>query len=400
MAVGAAVARGLTPYGQYVLQDIFAGTPHPYLYGTMLGIGYPPPWGLITGLMYSFSSAVAPNNLYAYVLALKIPIILAELATAILVYNIVKTRIGEKVASKAFLLFLFSPFIIVVGTVWGMFDILALFFALLSAYGLHSNWRLSSLLLSVASVLKLFPLTLAPLYSVLLYKSSRSLKVAFQFFLFTVALTGLFTIAPMIAFGWPISNLYNALVYHISTTNPMYYSLTAFPYGAASLLNTFTFLNNLAGETLQLPWVFIYLWIPACIAVYVLLLRKRMRNTGFVSTVQWSLLLLLTLFTTRVWVSEQNLTFLFAFLALSVFLQNPKDLGTIHHLWMLLFSFVMVHVPVIAFFWLPYPWTLDAANSFADGPLGWTRLLLMTLLTISWLALSWHYLARKLRWWS
>jgi predicted membrane-bound dolichyl-phosphate-mannose-protein mannosyltransferase len=220
MAVGAAVSRGITPYGQYVLQDIFAGTPHPHLYGTMLGIGYPPPWGLITGLMYSFSSTLAPNDLYAYVLALKIPIILAEIATAILIYNILKVQTNEKVASKAFTLFLFCPFILAVGTVWGMFDILALFFTLLSAYGLHSNWRFSSLYLSIASVLKVFPFTLAPLYSLLIYKSSRNLKTALSFFLLTTMLAGFFTITPMVVFGWPISNLYNALIYHTTTTSP------------------------------------------------------------------------------------------------------------------------------------------------------------------------------------
>lgn len=405
MAVGASVARGITPYGQYVLQDIFVATPHPHLYGTMLGIGYPPPWGLVTGLAYLFSSAAAPDNLYAYVFALKMPILLAEIATAILVYNIFKVKLDEKVASKAFLLFLFCPFIIAVGTVWGMFDVLALFFTLLSAYGLYSNWKLSSLCLSVASVLKVFPFILAPLYSVLLYKSSRSLKTAFSFLVFTVALSVFFTATPMVAFGWPMSNLYNALIYHTTTTNPSYYSQTSFPYGAASIFNSFTLLNDLTDGTIQLPWLFSYIWIPACIAVYLFLLCLRMRgkrennlSSNFAFTVQWSLLLLLVFFTTRVWVSEQNVIFLFAFLALSIFLQNPQDFGTIQILWLLLFSFVMVHVPVIAFFWLPYPWALDVASSFADGPLGWTRLLLMTLLTFSWFGLSWNYVARKLRW--
>jgi len=398
MAVGVAVTKGITPYGQYILQNLFAATPHPHLYGTFPGIGYPPPWGLVSGLMYSFSSAVAPNNLYVYVLALKMPTILAELAIAILVYKILKAQINEKVASKAFLLFLFCPFIIAVGTVWGMFDILALLFALSSAYILKNHWKLSSLSLSVASVLKLFPLTLAPLYSVLLHKSNRGPKVAYQFFLSTIVLTSVFTVVPMVVFGWPFSNLYNALTHHITTTNPSYDSQMALPYGAASPFNAFTLLNVLVDGTLQLPSVFIYVWIPACIIIYVLLLRIRTRNVDFALTVQWSLLLLLTLFTTRVWVSEQNITFLFAFLALSVFMQNPQEFGKVQLLWMLLFSFVIVHVPAIAFLWLPYPWTLDIASSFADGPLGWTRLLLMTLLTFSWLALSWNYIARKLRW--
>jgi hypothetical protein len=407
MAVGAAVARGITPYGQYFLPDLFAATPHPHLFGTVPGIGYPPLWGLISGEMYSLSSAIFQNNLYAYVLALKIPIIVAEIATAILIYNILKTQINERTASKAFLLFLFCPFIISVGTVWGMFDILAVFFALFSAYALQSNWKLSSVYLSISSLLKLFPLTLAPVYSLILYKSTHSWKEALKFLLFTVGLTVFFTFLPMILFNWPISNLYNALVYHIETANPSYYSQTAFPYGAASPFNVFTLSNDLGAQNVQPPSSLIYVWIPACLTVYLLLSRSHnptaekkrdAPNRYFTLTVQWSLLLLLTLFTTRMWVSEQNLTFLFAFLALSVFIQNPKDLSRVQALWLLLFSFVLIHVPVIAFLWLPYPWTLNVATSFADGPLGWTRLLMMTLLTFSWLALSWDYVIRKLRW--
>lgn len=82
MAVGKAVANGITPYGQYTLQSMFSNVGHFHLYGTFSGIGYPPPWGLICGLMYSLSSIIAPDNLYTYVLALKVPIIVAEVAVA------------------------------------------------------------------------------------------------------------------------------------------------------------------------------------------------------------------------------------------------------------------------------------------------------------------------------
>jgi hypothetical protein len=404
MAVGAAVSRGMTPYGQYTLQHMFAETPHPNLYGVFPGIGYPPPWGLICGLMYLLSSAVAPNNLYAYVFALKMPIILGELATAVLVYNILKARKDEGTASKAFLFFLFCPFIIATGTVWGMLDVLALFFALLSIHTLYDNWKHSSVYLAVASVLKVFPLTLAPLYSLVLYKATGNLKKAVLFLLSTIAFTSFLTFTPMVVFSWPVSNLQNAIVYHVTTTNPSYDGQAAFPYGAASPFNVLTLVNYFAGQSFEPPLFFIYFWIPACIAVYALFSKRSYprdggkENCGFMLVVQWSLLLMLTLFTTRVWVSEQNLVFLFGFFALTVFLQNPQEFGKVQLLWMFLSSFVVVHVPIIAFFWLPFPWTLNAASSFADGPLGWTRLLCMTFLTFSWLALSWHYIVKKLRW--
>jgi hypothetical protein len=415
MAVGASVARGITPYGQYVLQDIFASTPHPHLYGTVLGIGYPPPWGLICGDMYVLSSMLAPGNLYAYVLALKLPVIAGELALAVLVYRILRKEVEEKTAFKAFLLFLFCPFLITTGTVWGMFDTLALFFAVFSAYSLNSNWKMSSVYLSVASVLKLFPLTLAPLYSVLVYKTEKNLRKACLFFTVTAALTATFTFVPMIVCNWPLSNMYNALGYHVTVMNNAYGAQTvaqagvaaapydaaaAFPYGAASPFNVFTLLNGYVSTSVQPPDVSVYLWIPACIAVYVFLLRSNRSSrqvSKFAVTVQWSLLLMLTLFTTRVWVSEQNLAFLFAFFALTVYLMR-LDLASVHMLWIMLLCFVVVHVPAVSFLWLPYPWTLDSATAFANGPLGWTRLLMMTMLTFSWLVLSWHFVVKKLRW--
>jgi hypothetical protein len=407
MTVGVAVSRGITPYGQYAIQDFFVSTPHPHLYGTSLGIGYPPLWGLICGLMYVLSSTVVPNNLYAYVLALKIPIILGELALAVVVYNILKSQTNERIATATYLLFIFCPFVLAVGTIWGMFDVVALLFAVLSAYTLQQNWKLPSFFLALSSVLKVFPLVLAPLYALLIYKFTRRIRPAVLFFVSTVAITGVLTVLPMIVFSWPLSNLYNALAYHVSTSNPSYYSLASFPYGAASPFNAFTLLSTLSGGSVQPPWILIYLWIPACIAVYVLLFRAQMgakvqafgASKDFAWTVQWSLLLMLTLFTTRVWVSEQNLVFLFAFFTLSVFVQHPQQLDKIQLLWLLLFIFVLVHVPMVSFFWLPLPWTLNAASSFADGPLGWTRLLLMTGLTFTWLAMCWHYAVKKLRWW-
>jgi hypothetical protein len=406
MAVGASVAKGVTPYGQYILQNIFAASPHPLLYGTVPGIGYPPPWGLMCGDLYLLSSALAPNNLYAYVFALKLPVIIGELALAGLVYYILKHEVSERTATKAFLLFLFCPFIIAVGTVWGMFDALAMFFALFSAWSLQENWKVSAVFLSIASVLKVYPLLLVPLYSLLLFKRQRKMKAAVGFFSIVAVLTGLLTFVPMLVYNWPLSNMYNALTYQLSTTNSPYGAQTGiqvgpqFPYGAASPFNAFTLLSEYVSKSLQPPPVLVYLWIPACLAVYVLLARAktaRKSDFGIATTMKWSLLLMLTFFTTRVWVSEQNLVFLFTFLAFTIFLSDMKW-ANLHILWIMLLCFVVIHVPAVSFLWMPYPRTLDSASSFADGPLGWTRLLMMTVLTTCWLVLSWEYTTKKLRW--
>jgi hypothetical protein len=409
MAVGAAVGRGITPYGQYVLQNMFAATPHAHLYGTFSGIGYPPLYGLVLGGMYTMSSALAPNDLYAYVLALKLPIIFGELALAVLIYNILKVQINERTAKATFRLFIFCPFIIAVGTIWGMFDTVALIFTILSAYFLQKNWKLSAIFLAVSSTLKVYPIVLVPLYSLLVYKRTRNLKRPTSYLLLTVGVAALFTFLPMIAFNWPLENMYNALTYHITTTGSSYENVISFPYGAASPFNVFTLANDISGGSVQPPAALAYVWIPACFFVYGLLFGSQLTTEvktpslsfDFAVTVQWSLLIMLTLFTTRAWVAEQNLVFLFAFFVLSIFNARghfPLLWDRIEWLWLLLLMFVIVHVPVVSFLWLPVPGTLDVSIAFADGPFGWTRLLLMTVLTFGWLVMCWRYVIKELKW--
>ena len=404
MAVGASVAKGITPYGQYLLKALFIETPHPHLALELVisGIWYPPPWGLLTGGLYLLSSSLAPNNLYVYVFALKLPVIIGELALAGLVYYVLRQEDSEKTATKGFLLVLFCPFIIAVGTVWGMFDALAMFFALFSAWSLQENWKVSAVFLSIASVLNVYPLLLVPLYAILLYKHERKLSTATGFFSIIAVLTSLFTFVPMFVYNWPLSGMYNALTYQLGSTNSSYNSQAGvqFPYGTASPFNIFTLISEYVSKTFQPPSVLAYLWIPACLAIYVLLLRAKTSTKsdfGVATTMKWSLLLVLTFFTTRVWVSEQNLVFLFTFFALTIILSNA-EWTKLHILWIMLLSFVIVHVPAVLFLWMPYPWTLDSAGTFADGPLGFTRLLMMTILTFCWLVLTWDYVARKLKW--
>jgi len=119
IAVGWAVAHGVSPYSQYVLQEIFQNMPHPHLYGSFYGIGYPPPWGLILSLMYQISSLINPNDIYTLVLSLKIPIIAGDLVTSLVIYKILEVKLNKQVAFKAFCIYQFCPFMIVVGAVWG-----------------------------------------------------------------------------------------------------------------------------------------------------------------------------------------------------------------------------------------------------------------------------------------
>ena len=394
MSVGWSVGHGLTPYGQYTLQEIFSNPSHPHLHGTFYGIGYPPPWGIICGLMYTASHAFS-SSLYAYNFALKIPIILGDLATSFLVYKILKRRLGVRGASKAYFAYLFCPYLILVGVVWGMFDVLAFFFSLLSAYWLQEKRALSISCLSISCALKLIPLVLIPLYSIFIWKSTGSWRKAGFYFFSVVCLVTAFTLVPMIAFNWPLSNLYHALFSQLNVMDIGPYGQASFMYGCASPFNVLN-LIRLSNPTFTVPSFLNYLWVPACVLVY-LPAAQAHTKVDLASVLRWSLLTMLVFFTTRSWVSDQNLLFLFSFLMLTTLMES-HCWRTIHALWVSLSIFVLVHVPAIAFLWIPNPWTLDVATAFCDGPFGPIRLFAMSGLTLGWLGLSWHFVLKKTRW--
>ncbi|MCD6528845.1 hypothetical protein J7L06_00935 [Candidatus Bathyarchaeota archaeon] len=394
MAVGWAVANGITPYGRYTLQRIFVSMHHEHLFGSFYGIGYPPPWGLILGSMYLLSHTLFQNSLYMYVSTLKLPIIAGDVATSLLLVKILRSELNVKEAVKAFNFYQFCPFILIVGAVWGMFDVLVFAFSILSAYLLFSRGELSAASLAVAASLKPYAIILAPLYSIFIYKKSRSIGRALSYLLSVLSLLALLTFLPMLVFKWPLSNLYCALSAQLAPTNFYYDNGNDYTYGAASPFNLFNVLR-LIDTRIKPPSFLNYLWIGACLTTYTYSLFT-VSDTSFKSIVDYSFLASLAFFTTRSWVSEQNLLFLLSFFMLSVLLNRMRDgWRLIHAIWVLFFIFVLVHVPAISFLWIVYPWTLNAATAFCNGPFGYTRWVAMTVLCFAWLALLWRYVFRR-----
>jgi hypothetical protein len=398
MAVSWAVAHGVSPYSQYLLQEIFQDMAHPHLYGVFYGIGYPPPWGLILGFMYQLSSLIRPDDIYILVLCLKIPIIVSDLVASLVIHRILKREVNEAAAFKVFRFYQLCPFAIIIGAVWGMFDVLVLLLCLLAAYWLLEKTEWSLFALGAACAFKLYPVVLAPLYSIFLYRRTHSVKKAGRYSLGVAGLLALMTLIPMAMFRWPVSNLYYAMASHMSSTNPSYNGEMSYTYGAASPFNLYN-VFQLINPTVKPPGSLNYLWIAALVALYLYALR-RITEIDFRSIVNWSFVVILAFFTTRFWVSEQNLILLFSLFLLVVLLNgNPGDWKQVHAVWILLFTFVVIHVPVTAFLWIPAPQSLDLAVAQFEGSLGAFRQVMMSGLTLSWLTLLWNYFLRRPLWW-
>ena len=126
-------------------------------------------------------------NLFYYMLVLKIPYILFDLALGYLLYKIY----GKKILS----LWLFNPFSIYLIYVLANFDIIPVFFSVLAYYFLkksHSN--LSLFILGIATALKLYPLLFFPFF--IFYQKTNLKKIIVNSLFFLLPL--LISIIPFI----------------------------------------------------------------------------------------------------------------------------------------------------------------------------------------------------------
>jgi Gpi18-like mannosyltransferase len=108
-------------------------------------------------------------------LLFKLPMILADLLVALLLYKIVTITIkNAQLAYRAFLLWYFNPLVIWMSAVHGAFDSIAVLFAILSLYAVSKeNFTLSGLSLGFGSFTKLYPIFIAPLIAILSIKVKK-----------------------------------------------------------------------------------------------------------------------------------------------------------------------------------------------------------------------------------
>ena len=292
MATGYLVGTGQNPY---VAQDLTAVFNNSSFQG-MTSVGYPPPWPLVLGLLYRGVYTVIPN-LLVYNLAIKIPVVAANICLAYLVAKILKNLGADAAVSRrAWIFLLLNPFVLFFTSAWGQFDsVVALLsllgLVLLQAEKLESSAVLLALALSFKpTALPLFPIALVNLLGKSLGQTIRYAAV------FLISLL-LFCVAPFIIFGWnptPILQNWNA---HFTVAGDM------------SFMTYFELLRN----TYQLPgnwWLLGLAWMPA-LGVGILALKPG--NHGFVDLLKKSTALILIFFLTRTWLSEPNIMLILPF---------------------------------------------------------------------------------------
>ncbi len=291
MATGYLVGTGQNPHIAQNLSVVF----HNDSFQRLPTVGYLPPWSLLLGLIYLMSYNLV-SNLLLYNLAIKIPIIAANVSLAYLVANILgELGADDEVAYKARVFLLFNPFLFYATAAWGQFDSIVALFSLFTLWlfceGQLSN---SAILLALAFSFKPTVLPLLPVIFVYLYRTS--LRDALQYFSIFSLSTIVFVAGPFIIFHWDSSPILQHWNGH-------------FVEGGGISFMTFLELTQNSYLLPGLWWLVGLLWVPA-LAVAMFAIKP---GVGLLDLLAKSTAMIMIFFLSRSWLSEPNIVLVLPF---------------------------------------------------------------------------------------
>jgi Gpi18-like mannosyltransferase len=374
MATGFLVGTGQNPYIAQNLGAVF----HNNTFQGITTLGYPPPWALVMGLVYLCTFKILPDFLL-YNLAIKLPIIAANICLAYVVVHILdKYGIQEKISRAAWIFLLFNPFLLLTSSAWGQFDPIVALFALLSLFMLSEGGvTIPAILLALAISFK--PTALPLILVVFIYLAGRSLWRTLHFFAVFTAAMLLFCVAPFIILNWDPSQI-------------LLHWNSQFVVGGG--LSFMTFLEYVKW-TYQLPgqwWFLGWLWLPA-LAFATLAMKSGI--SGFEDLLKKSVALIMVFFLCRAWLSETNINLILP-LVLVLTSLNALDRRALAILWVLPFIFSFLNTSLAQLFFPSMPGLMDKfLKWFAE--FSTARYVLRTVDVVFWLLAGWWIVFRCLK---
>jgi hypothetical protein len=313
MATGYMVANGYDPYILPNLSSVF----HNPAFQGMSSIGYPPPWPLILGMIYLLSYAWMKNFL-VYNLAIKLPIIAANICLAYLIRYILREQgVSDQRSHKAWIFLLLNPFLFYFTTAWGQFDSLVVVLTLAALVLLYKQKLVASaILLALAIALKPTPVPIVLVAGFYLWGSPWKKLVGYGAVLLLSLLA--LIVLPFLIFGWNASPIYHGWNAQFTVS------------GGISLARLYL----LYADTTVLPgnwWLLGVVWLPA---VFIAATFLRRGEHGLLNLIQQSLILVLVFYLTRTWLSEQNITLILPLVLVLVY-QDKLPKLTLPAVWLL-----------------------------------------------------------------
>jgi dolichol-phosphate mannosyltransferase len=367
MGGGYLAATGGDPYAPHDLSGVF-GNP---FFAHLTSVGYPPPWLLVLALAYRLSYGIV-RNIFLYNLAIKVPVIAANVCLAFAARRLARDAgAREGAAAAGFLFILFNPLLLYTTAAWGQFDSLVALFALLSLWLLWRGRTLeAAILLALAFSLKPTVLPLLPLS--VIYVGRTSARRALRFGLALLLSTTVLCAGPFLFFGWSLAPILRGWDAHFVVA------------GGLSWLTSWELIANAYSLPASLQFLG-YLWLPALAAG--LLFIKR-RGDGLADLSLWALRLMLLFFLTRAWLSEPNVDQLLP-LALVAACAGRLGKRTLAALWMIPLAFTLFNVSLPQLMFLFYPGVMEQVAKW-DRTLRAGRLVGRALIVIPWLVVGWR----------
>jgi hypothetical protein len=365
LATGYLVGTGHSPYVAQDLTQVF----HHVGFRSISVVGYPPPWPLLLGLIYRGTFALG-HNFVVYNLAIKLPVIAANLGLAYLVAAVLENLgAGRDAARKAWTFLLLNPFLLYVGAAWGQIDAIVAVLAVAALAFLYARRpSVSALLLALAVCVK--PIAAPILLVVLVYLAGRSLRGALRYAAVFVGGAFVFYVAPFLVFGWDSSPL-RQLNAHFVMSGTM----------------SFMTVVRLVRDPLLIQghwWLLGLAWIPA-LALAFLALRRGVG--GFDDLVAKSVALILVFYLTRTWLAEPNIVLLLP-LVLILAALGEIDRRLLTALWVIPLAFTVFNASPLQLLFVTWPGTMQSALR-SVGRYGDATLVVRAALVVAWQVLGW-----------
>ncbi|MHB8566318.1 MAG: hypothetical protein ACYC7D_00375 [Nitrososphaerales archaeon] len=405
--IGIAIRESLAPFtghpfdfelwlrlGYYVYQG---HDPYTYTYpipglsmpgsGVMAWLGYPPTWAFFQAGLYSIYLHSGMNDRFAYYFIVKQPMIIADILSGFLLYKMTSRLAGIESGLNALRFWMLCPFIIIISSVWGMFDQIILVILLTSALLISSTVKSASLE-ALGFLLKVIPLIYLPILA--LSQKTRA-KVALYLF---VGLSGsiFFSLLPYAFF--PRWNVHSMIGVGLAVAGKISNSINYW-----SVVYSYDQFSTLSAPQIQILQILAYAWVPAILvgSFYCLkLVRKQSSDEAlFVQNLLVSMLFItLIFFLTKSEINEQYVIYFLGFGLIDYYTIKSRERRKLFHaIWITALAFTIVNNTYLIRF-------LDPLSTYyvykdllmTQGLLGSIRLDLMAALGIIFSIFSWLYL--------
>ena len=376
MATGYLAGTGHDPYVARNLSAVFAHTG----FSVITSVGYPPPWPLVLGLIYRAVYAVAPNFLL-YNLAIKLPVIAADIGLAYLAGAILRDLgASAAVCARAWKFLLLHPFLLYVGAAWGEIDAIVALLALAALALLCARrYHGSAILLAVGVCFKPTALPLLP--AALVCLAGRSLPRALRYGALWLGAVLLFYVAPFFVFGWSRAPFSQRLNSHFVQQ------------GALSLMTVVRLFRDpllMQGRW----WLLGLLWIPALAAGVVAIAVNR-GDGGLEDLLKKSVGLSLIVFLTRTWVAEPNVVLILP-PVLILTATGALDRRALTAVWLLPLLFTLFNASPLQLLWVGFPGVmarlLDSVALYGEA-----TLIARAAVVVAWQIAGWWIVVACLR---